>query len=128
MIKITAGKASAFNSPIIGQLFSDSTRKFPVKVAFQLSDLIQQIQAKLKNYNEQLKHIIEEHGGTISSSGLVTYPEGTDTKEIQSEIDKLNSAEVELTGSQLEMDDSWPNLSLAEITVLMPLIKQNGTK
>jgi len=127
MIKLTGGQASAFNSPVIGKLFTDPKRQFPFKEAFQLSDLIQQIQEKLQLYNEQLKKIIDTTGGVVDpKNGLVSYPDSSSQLKAQALIDELNKAPIEVTGEALVMSADWPNLTLAEATILRPLIKENG--
>ena len=122
MIKLTTGQASAFNSPVIGKLFSDQTRQFPIKDAFQLSDVVQQIQSRLGAYNEQLRGIIEKQGGTIHPDGKIVYEDPEGAQKAQAQINLLNEAEIELPGEKLTIDDDWPKLTLAEATILGAII------
>lgn len=125
MLKITNGQAAAFNTQVIANLFSDQSRQFPIEDAFRLSDAIQQIQNRLPAYKNQLKKIIEENGGIVQPSGLVNYPDPKKSETAQQQIDRLNAITFEVQCDSVSISADWPKLSLAEATILRPLL--NGS-
>lgn len=125
MIILTNGQASAFNSDIIIKLFSDSDRQFPIPDAFRISDTIQQIQNRLPAYKIQLKKIIEENGGIIDPSGSVNYPDQEKASNAQRQVDELNKVEIKIPADPIKIGLDWPALTLAEATILRPLL--NGS-
>lgn len=126
MIKITNQQLSAFNSSIINKLLDDDNRPFPIQDAFRIADFIQQINTKIKIYQERAKKVIEAANGEIDGKGFVTYANPDDAKTADREMTKLNSVEVELTGDPLVACNDWPNLSLKEALILKPLLRMNG--
>lgn len=122
MIKLTNAQAAAINTDIIAKLFNDNSRQFPITDAFKLADVLQEIQKRLKVYYVKQKEIIESHGGKIHENGAVTYPKPEDQLRAAQGIAELNSIELEYPGSKLQMTHEWPKLSLAEATVLRPLV------
>jgi len=40
----------------------------------------------------------------------------------------LNTVEIEIPGNKIVMDATWPRLTIAEATVLQPLVRTNGTE
>lgn len=126
MFKITNGQAAMFNSPVINKLFDESDRTFPTDDAFRLADIIQQIHAKNKIYQEQARKIIDNFGGSVDDKGRVSYNEKKDALAAQMELEKLNMVEIELTGSLLKVTPEWPNFNLNEALILKPLLSMNG--
>lgn len=122
--KITNGEAGAFNSPVIGKLFQSEDRQFPIADAFRLSDMIKCIQDRMGTYRDQAQKIIEKHTGIAAPNGMVTYKDPSKMPEAQKEIDILNKVEIEIPGEKVKMRPDWPKLSLAEATILRPLIKE----
>lgn len=125
MLKITNGQAAAFNTQVIANLFSDQSRQFPIEDAFKLSDAIQQIQNRLPAYKTQLRKIIEENGGCVGPSGLVDYPDPKKYEIAQQQIQRLNAISFEVQCESVCINADWPKLSLAEATILRPLL--NGS-
>ena len=126
MFKISNGQASAFSSPIIVKLFSDEKRQFPIEDAFKLSDMIQSIQSRLETYRTAIKKIIDSHQGKIADNGFVTYPDEDNQRAAGIEIEKLNAVEIECPGELISPSAEWPKLTLAEASILRPLL--NGGK
>lgn len=124
MFKITNGQASAFNSSIIGKLFSDQSRQFPVADSFRLSDLVQLIQDRMRTYNEQVRKIVTANRGEILPDGRVDYEKFDDQVTANKQIMELNAVEIEIAGEKLKIKDDWPNLSLAEATILKAIIDE----
>lgn len=122
MITLTNAQAVAFSSPIMSALFNDKDRQFPTVDAFKLSDLFMQVETRVQAYRQKQRELIESNNGIIEKSGRVTYPTQGDELIVASELAKLNAVELEYNGSKLTMSDDWPNLSLAEATILRPLI------
>lgn len=123
---LTNGQASAFNSNVIAKLFSDSDRQFPIPDAFRISDTIQLIQNRLPAYKIQLKKIIEDNGGVVDSSGIVNYPDAAKASNAQEQVDELNKIEIKIPVDPIDVGPQWPALTLAEATILRPIL--NGTK
>lgn len=123
---LTNGQASAFNSNVIAKLFSDSDRQFPIPDAFRISDTIQLIQNRLPAYKIQLKKIIEDNGGVVDSSGIVNYPDAAKASNAQKQVDELNKIEIKIPVDPIDVGPQWPALTLAEATILRPIL--NGTK
>ncbi len=128
MIKLTNAQASAFNSPIVGKLFADPERQFPIDDAFRLADIVQEIQNKLQVYNPQLQKVIEDTGGKIQPNGQVQYPDPESSVRAQEAINKLNAVEIEIPGQKVAIKASWPNLSLAEATILRAITENDSKK
>lgn len=126
MITLTNGQASAFNSNVIAKLFSDSDRQFPIPDAFRIADTIQQIQNRLPAYKIQLKKIIENNGGVVDPSGIVNYPDAEKASNAQNQVDELNKIEIRIPVDPVDVGPQWPALTLAEATILRPIL--NGTK
>lgn len=126
MIMLTNGQASAFNSNVIAKLFSDSDRQFPIPDAFRISDTIQLIQNRLPAYKIQLKKIIEDNGGVVDASGIVNYPDAAKASNAQEQVDELNKIEIKIPVDPIDVGPQWPALTLAEATILRPIL--NGTK
>lgn len=125
MIKITNGQASAFNTQIVANLFSDQSRQFPIEDAFRLSDIIQQIQHRMLAYKKQLKKIVEDNSGKIDANGLVKYPDDKKAQIAQEQIDRLNAIEIKVPCEPVNIDINWPKLTLAEATILRPLLNDS---
>lgn len=123
---LTNGQASAFNSNVIAKLFSDSDRQFPIPDAFRISDTIQLIQNRLPAYKIQLKKIIEDNGGVVDPSGIVNYPDAAKASNAQEQVDELNKIEIKIPVDPIDVGPQWPALTLAEATILRPIL--NGTK
>lgn len=123
---LTNGQASAFNSNVIAKLFSDSDRQFPIPDAFRISDTIQLIQNRLPAYKIQLKKIIEDNGGVVDASGIVNYPDAAKASNAQEQVDELNKIEIKIPVDPIDVGPQWPALTLAEATILRPIL--NGTK
>lgn len=126
MIKISNIQASAFTSPLISKLFSDESRPFPIEDAFKLSDMIQEIQKKASAYRAAVVKVVEQFDGIIADDGVVTYPNTEKQALAVAEVEKLNAVELEYPGEKLTPNDQWPKLSIAEATILRPLL--NGKK
>lgn len=122
MFKITNGEASAFNSPVLAKLFTDENRKFPIEDAFKLSDMIQVVVARMEPYRTALKKIIAEQDGEADENGFVRYPSEESRDRAKEEIDRLNAIENEYPGELITPGAGWPNLTLAEATILRPLL------
>lgn len=128
MIRITYSQVSLFNNPAIGKLFNDDKRCFPVDDALRLTDLIDQIQGKLKLYSDQVKKIIEANNGKPNEDGIINYATDADKAKAIAEIEKLNSVQVEITGDKIKPKDTWPNLAIVEAAILNCILeKANGT-
>lgn len=125
MIKLTNGQAAAFNTQIIANLFADQNRQFPIEDAFRLSDAIQQIQSRLPAYKKQLKKIVDENNGTVNEAGIVNYPDPTKAATANEQIERLNKITFEVNSEPVKMSADWPKLTLAEATILRPLL--NGS-
>jgi hypothetical protein len=127
MIKLTAGQASAFNSPVIAKLFADNSRTFPYGDALKLSDMVQQCQEKIKAYGEQVRKIVEDNNGTFNNpSGQIVYETMTDRQKADAAIADLDKTELEITGTPLKPTAAWPNLTIIEATILKPLLEKEG--
>ena len=126
MFTINNGQAGAFNSPAIGKLFAAEDRQFPVDDAFRLADIIRQIHEKSSLYKDQTKKLVETNGGTIANDGRVRYKSKDDATIVQQELDKLNAVELELTGTKVKPTSAWPKLTLAEATILRPILNLNS--
>lgn len=126
MIKLTYSELMGFNSPVISKLLSSDDRRFPVEAAIQIADIVNQVQPKIKVYHEQAKKAVEQNGGAIEKNGAVKYMTDDIRLKVESELNKLNSVEVELTGNLLEKTDNWPDLSIHEAMILRPIINVNG--
>lgn len=125
MIRLTNVKVVAFNTPLMGKLFSDPDRRFPVKVAFRIADFIQQVQSHFKAYNDTKKNLIEKHLGKIDpKTGAVSYPNEKNAAGAVADLEELNSIEIKCDGEKVVMSDDWPYLTLAEATILSPIIKR----
>lgn len=122
MFKITNAQASAFTSPTMAKLFNDENRQFPIEDAFKLSDMIQQIQTRLEPYMVSLRKIINMYGGIVADNGIVTYPNNEQRVKAEVEVNKLNAIEVEYPGDLLTPSEGWPKLTLAEATILKPIL------
>lgn len=123
MIKLKNSEISAFSNPIIGKLFDDPDRKFPVTDAFMFADLLDQIQTKLKTHLKCTRDIIAQNKGRIDNNGLITCENREGRAKINQELEELNAAEVEIVGNKMVWKDSWPALSIREAYILKPLIK-----
>ena len=123
MIKLKNIEAAAFNSPLISKLFIDETRTFPLKTAFKLNDAVEVIKGRLKTYYEEQKKIILANGGNIKPDGSVIYESLKNQQQAAEAIDELNSVELEYQIELIEVEDSWPDLTVAEASILKPLLK-----
>lgn len=123
---MTNGQAAAFNTQIIADLFSDQKRQFPIEDAFLISDAIQQIQNRIPAYKIQLKKIIDDNGGRVEPTGRVIYSDRSQAETAEQQINRLNAIEIEIACNPVNIGPDWPKLTLAEATILRPLL--NGTK
>lgn len=128
MIKLTNQQAAQLNSPIIANLMQDTARPFPMTDAFKLSDILQTITTRLRNYHETSRKIVEDRTGTIDpKTGLITYLEPDQGEEANKMLQELNEVELEYQGDKLKPTEDWPKLTLAEASLLRPII-DNGSK
>lgn len=126
MVKLTYAQVMSFSSPVITKLLSSENRQFPIDDAIRLAGFIDQVQTKIKLYREQAKKTVEQFGGMIKEDGTVVYETANIREKVESELEKLNHVEVELTGDLLAKTDDWPNLSIYEAMILRPLINVSG--
>lgn len=126
MVKLTYAQVMSFSSPVITKLLSSENRQFPIDDAIRLAGFIDQVQTKIKLYREQAKKTVEQFGGMIKEDGTVVYETANIREKVESELEKLNHVEVELTGDLLAKTDDWPNLSIYEAMILRPLINVDG--
>ena len=125
MIKLSNDEQQALLSKAAVRLFTDSNRPFPTKDIFQILDLIELIEKRSKTYREQFKKIIDDHNGKVDDRNNVTYETDEDKAKAIEKILELNAATLEYNFEPLTVDDKWPNLTLAEASILKPLIR-NG--
>lgn len=121
-IKLTAGQASAFNSPVIAKLFADETRTFPYADAMRLSDMVTQCQGRLDAHRTQVKKILADNNGTIEDSGLIKYETLEGQRKAMEAIGLLDQTEIEINGEKVKPKANWPNLTVVEATILRPLL------
>lgn len=126
MVKLTYAQVMSFSSPVITKLLSSENRQFPTDDAIRIAGFINQIQPMIKLYREQAKKTVEQFGGMIKEDGTVVYETANIREKVESELEKLNHVEVELTGDLLAKTDDWPNLSIYEAMILRPLINVSG--
>lgn len=127
MIKLTNREAHELHTPIAVRLFSDPRRPFPTKDAFLLLDIVDTVKDRVERYHEQFRKIVSEYNGTFDPNGAVRYVTEEESKDATEKIKELNEIELEYPIEPLIMNDDWPRLSLAEASILKPLIK-NGKK
>jgi len=123
MLNLTNAQASAFNSPIISRLFQDTSRQFPIEDVFLLSAAVQEIQGKLSTYQKAAKDILDKYEGAISPEGMAVYPDQEKTVSANAEFERLNKVEMEYAINPIAVKPGWPNLTLAEATILQPILK-----
>lgn len=123
MVKLTNREASGFVSPVIVELFNSKDRRFPIKDAFRIAEMIQDIQKKFKIAQDQTRFIIESGGGKIHEDGRVEYKTFEDQKNATEKLEELDGIVVSIPGEKIEQKDSWPDLSVQEAYLLKPIIK-----
>lgn len=106
------------------------SQKLSIKIAYKLAQLAKAIDTELQFYQEKLREIILEHGEldehgnpipTEDGMGIKVRPEAE--KECFAAIYELQDIDVELPDIQFSIDDFDVNLSVDEIQVLLPFIK-----
>lgn len=128
MVKLTNREAANFLSPVLTELLNAKDRRFPVADAFRLAEMIEQINSKIKVYQEQTRAVIGSHNGSIGKDGKVTYSSTEGLVAANKELDELNRIVVEVQGNKVEQKDSWPPLSLQEAFILRPIVKITHAK
>jgi len=124
MIQITYAQANALTSPVIKNLFNDTSRRFPFLDAIRLSNMLGDIDKSLVNYRKGFKNLIKDTNGIVLPNGLVKHENEDDRIEFEAAVNSINNEKIEINGFLLVLSDSWPNLTLAEAAILKPLIKE----
>lgn len=126
MIKLTNAQAhQLLNSPAAAKLFNDEERYFPITDALKIADILEQLKPKQKIYLDIMRKIIQRHNGTAHDNGAISYESLDDQRAAGIEIYEINQAEVEITGSKIKLNEEWPKLTLAEASVLNPIIEKD---
>jgi len=122
MFKITNGMASRLLSPVVGELFTDNTRKFPVALAYKLNRAIGKVRTEMEQYRTEYRKIIKSNGGVVDQkTGAITYKTQADSFKAVGEVAILDAVEIEINADRVPME-SLPDLSLAEVSVLEGLL------
>lgn len=122
MFEITVKQANDFNSPIIKKLMFSEERAFPVRDAYSILNLINQARFHLNGYNNTIKKTIEDNNGKILHDGKIKYPTVEDRNVVADVIENLNKTKIELVGNKVKLGPDWPKLTLAEVSILGPII------
>ena len=125
MIRLTNNQAQALLSKAAVNLFADSTRPFPTKDIFNILDLVEMVEKRNRTYLKQYRKIIEDNKGVIGDDQKIKYASDEDKNKAIEQLIELNEAKLEYQFEPLDIKDDWPRLSLAEASILKPLIR-NG--
>jgi hypothetical protein len=125
MIKLSNKNIMALLSFGVKDLISDACRPFPVKDAFRLAELLDLIEAKARVYREQIKSIIESHGGNIDNNGMVSYDSVDNRNTVEIKMGELDMVKVEIPWEPFESMGDWPRLTIQEALLLSPLVKKS---
>lgn len=123
MITISNAELANFLDPALNELLNDKTRRFPTADVFKISDLLDQIQMKVRVYQKCAKTIMEDCGGTLDEKGVMSFRAIADKQKAEKEIDNLNRESVEIQGDLIPWKKSWPDLTIREAVILRPIIK-----
>ena len=119
MFKLKNSDAIKFNSPIIYGLLNDNNRRFPVKDALLISNIIAQIIENIKPFKEAYRKIIIDNGGVIAEgTEQVSYPNNEQAYEADKQLKEIASIELEYHGEPLEPKEGWPSLTIPEANIL----------
>ena len=121
-ITLTNAQLNAFNSPIFKALIGDKSRPFPVMDAFRLYEITTSLQDKLSTYNKTVSELLTRHNVEVLPTGEVVYKEEDVRELVNGELKKLNELEIDIPGEKLTISETWPNLTLQEISILRPLL------
>lgn len=125
MIKITNGQAHhLLNHPVAQKLFTDENRYFPIIDALRIADIVEQIKIRHPAYLAAMRKIIQRHNGTAHENGSISYESLDDQRAAGTELIAINNAEIELNGDKLKINGDWPKLTLAEASILNPIIEK----
>jgi hypothetical protein len=124
MITLTNAQLNAFNNPQMRSLLSDPQRQFPIKVAFALHELINEVQKKLQAYNTVVKKLLDDNGVTVDpKTGMMIFPKKDGVSQlVMDELKTLNELEVEIAGKKLALSEDWPKMTVFELAILRPFI------
>lgn len=121
MIRTKNSEAIKLLSPVIGNLMSSPDKIFPIKDGYWISKLIKTATAELETYQEKIKEVMEKYKGVVEEKDgmvTVTYPSVENAKLANAETDELGQIEIELPFKKVVAKNTWPDLTLAEITLL----------
>ncbi len=120
MIMVKNTDLAKITSQIMGKLIVEKT--FPLKDAYWINRIMKKAETEVKLYHETVREIVEDHGGktTEREDGMATvkYDSLDKQKEASDKILELGEVEVELSVDKLIAKDTWPNLTIAEVSVL----------
>lgn len=106
--------------------------KMPLRTAYKFATLMRQLDAELKFYQSKFAEIVDEYGQKDEQGGYVLTENGNSIailpgkeNECNTKLMDLRNLEVEITGVTFTIDELASfNLSISELTCLLPLIKE----
>lgn len=119
MIKTTNAEAIRLLSPVLTTLITEKI--FPIKDGYWISRLIKTVTTEVEVYQDMVRGIVAKYEGKVEETdGMmrVTYPSVEIAKKANQETRELGDIEIELPFDKVVAKDSWPALTLAEITLL----------
>lgn len=125
MFKLQNQQAAALTSPAVQKLLNDESRTFPTTAAFQIADILNQIGARITEYQKANSAVAEQYEGEIQPNGSIKFPDPEKAEKAMKEIKKLAETELEYTGEKLKIGEDWPKLTVTEAMLLAPII-DNG--
>lgn len=128
MIKLTYGQANALTSPIIQQLFQNPTKAFPFVDAFRLTNMVSQLDGKLMVYKDQIRKLAESLGGVITPDGRISFDNPNAQAKFNEQAEVINAETFSIDGDPVVPAGDWPNLSLAEVAILNPLLDKGSLR
>lgn len=124
-MKLTNNEIANFLDPAIGELINDKSRRFPITDVFRISSLMDKIQNQARIYQKCARECIEACGGNIDEKGAISFRSLADRSKLDEELKKLGSVKVTIEGEKIKWEETWPELSIREASILKPII-ENG--
>lgn len=121
-VKMTNGEASKLLGPAIDKLFGSGDRHFPVHDAFMLKKAVDAVRTGMKVYQETFREICDRHGAKPNEKNQLVYDTPEEATAAAKELDELNSIEVEFDFKKVKAKKDWPQLALAELLSLEPVL------
>jgi hypothetical protein len=124
MIKMKNGDLMLFKSDVFKGFYNDSERRFPIADAFKLEEILTLISDKIQIHSKLLQDIFKKYNA-YNESGIVdtNKMKKEDIEKMENDINELNALEIEINADPIQIKESWPNISMVEISILKHILK-----